>query len=126
MLFLPGLDLDAILRLLPRATAMMGVPTHYSRLLARPDFTRDLTAHIRLFVSGSAPLSAETHREFEARTGHKILERYGMTETNMITSNAYDGPRVPGSVGPALPGVEVRIAEPSTGAPLPQGEVGVI
>ncbi|HEX4736805.1 MAG TPA: malonyl-CoA synthase [Allosphingosinicella sp.] len=126
MLFLPGFDLDAILRLLPEATAMMGVPTYYTRLLARPDFTRELVGHMRLFVSGSAPLSAETHREFEARAGHRILERYGMTETNMITSNPYDGPRVPGSVGPALPGVEVRIAEPATGAPLPQGEVGVI
>jgi malonyl-CoA/methylmalonyl-CoA synthetase len=126
ILFLPAFDLDAILRLLPEATAMMGVPTYYTRLLARPDFTRDLAAHMRLFVSGSAPLSAETHREFEARTGHRILERYGMTETNMITSNPYEGPRVPGSVGPALPGVEVRIADPMTGALLPQGEVGVI
>jgi malonyl-CoA/methylmalonyl-CoA synthetase len=126
MLFLPGFDLEAILRLLPEATAMMGVPTYYSRLLSRPDFTRDLVGHMRLFVSGSAPLSAETHREFEARTGHKILERYGMTETNMITSNPYDGPRVPGSVGPPLPGVKVRIAEPETGAWLRQGEVGVI
>jgi malonyl-CoA/methylmalonyl-CoA synthetase len=126
MLFLPGLDLDAVTRLLPHATAMMGVPTYYTRLLARPDFTRDLAAHMRLFVSGSAPLSAETHREFEARTGHRILERYGMTETNMICSNPYEGPRVPGSVGPALPAVSVRIAEPATGATLPQGEVGVI
>jgi malonyl-CoA/methylmalonyl-CoA synthetase len=126
MLFLPGFDLDAILRLLPEATAMMGVPTYYTRLLSRRDFTRELVRHMRLFVSGSAPLSAETHREFEARTGHKILERYGMTETNMIASNPYDGPRVPGSVGPALPGVAVRIAEPATGAPLPRGEVGVI
>ncbi|MEA3002840.1 MAG: malonyl-CoA/methylmalonyl-CoA synthetase [Sphingomonadales bacterium] len=126
MLFLPAFDVDAILRFLPQAAAMMGVPTYYTRLLSRPDFTRDLAAHIRLFVSGSAPLSAETHREFEQRTGHLILERYGMTETNMITSNPYEGPRVPGSVGPPLPGVEVRIAEPATGAPLPQGEIGVI
>jgi malonyl-CoA/methylmalonyl-CoA synthetase len=126
MLFLPAFDLDTILRLLPQATAMMGVPTYYTRLLSRPDFTGELVAHMRLFVSGSAPLSAETHREFEARTGHKILERYGMTETNMITSNPYEGPRVPGSVGPALPGVEVRIAEPATGVLLPRGEVGVI
>jgi malonyl-CoA/methylmalonyl-CoA synthetase len=126
MLFLPGLDLDAMIRLLPQATAMMGVPTYYTRLLARPDFTRELVGHMRLFVSGSAPLSAETHREFEERTGHRILERYGMTETNMITSNPYDGPRIPGSVGPPLPGVEVRIAEPSSGAPMPQGEIGVI
>jgi len=81
---------------------------------------------MRLFVSGSAPLSAETHREFQERTGHAILERYGMTETNMNTSNPYDGPRVAGSVGLPLPGVEIRIAEPRTGHPLPQGEIGVI
>ena len=81
---------------------------------------------MRLFVSGSAPLSAETHREFEERTGHAILERYGMTETNMNTSNPYEGPRVPGSVGPPLPGVEIRIADPATGDALPRGEVGMI
>ena len=126
LLFLPGFDPGEVVRLLPRASAMMGVPTHYTRLLARPDFTRDLVAHMRLFVSGSAPLSAETHREFEARTGHLILERYGMTETGMNTSNPYEGPRVPGSVGPPLPGVEIRIAEPATGAALPTGEVGMI
>ncbi|HEX6375436.1 MAG TPA: malonyl-CoA synthase [Allosphingosinicella sp.] len=126
MLFLPAFDLDEILRLLPETTAMMGVPTFYSRLLSRPDFVRALVAHMRLFVSGSAPLSAETHREFEARTGHAILERYGMTETNMTTSNPYEGPRVPGSVGPPLPGVEIRIADSATGAQMPQGEVGMI
>ncbi|HEY9421579.1 MAG TPA: malonyl-CoA synthase [Thermoanaerobaculia bacterium] len=126
LLFLPTFDLDAIVRLLPQTTVMMGVPTYYTRLLARPDFTSDLVAHMRLFVSGSAPLSAETHREFEERTGHAILERYGMTETNMNTSNPYDGPRVPGSVGPPLPGVEIRIADPATGTELPNGEVGMI
>jgi malonyl-CoA/methylmalonyl-CoA synthetase len=126
MLFLPSFDLAEILRLLPKATAMMGVPTFYTRLLAHPAFTRELTAHIRLFVSGSAPLSAETHREFEARTGHSILERYGMTETNMNTSNPYEGPRIAGTVGPPLPGVEIRIADPATGAELQVGEVGVI
>lgn len=126
MIFLPSFDLDQILRLLPEATAMMGVPTFYTRLLSRPELTRELVAHIRLFVSGSAPLSAETHSEFEARTGHAVLERYGMTETNMNTSNPYDGPRVPGSVGPPLPGVEIRIADPASGAALAQGEVGVI
>jgi malonyl-CoA/methylmalonyl-CoA synthetase len=126
LLFLPGFNADEIIRLLPRATVMMGVPTFYTRLLARPDFTRELVAHMRLFVSGSAPLSAETHKEFEARTGHKILERYGMTETNMNTSNPYDGERIAGSVGFPLPGVEIRIADPQTGRPLPQGEVGVI
>jgi len=125
MIFLPAFDLDEILRLLPRATAMMGVPTFYSRMLSRPGFTRELVSHIRIFVSGSAPLSAETHREFEERTGHAILERYGMTETNMNTSNPYDGPRVAGTVGPPLPGVDIRIADPA-GAELAQGEVGVI
>jgi malonyl-CoA/methylmalonyl-CoA synthetase len=126
MIFLPAFEAGEVIRRLPRATVMMGVPTFYTRLLARPDFTRETAAGIRLFVSGSAPLSAETHREFEARTGHSILERYGMTETNMNTSNPYEGPRVPGSVGPPLPGVELRITEPATGAPLAQGEPGVI
>ncbi|MFO1049822.1 MAG: malonyl-CoA synthase [Geminicoccaceae bacterium] len=126
LLFMPRFDLDEIMRLLPRATAMMGVPTFYTRLLSRPDFTRELVAHMRLFVSGSAPLSAETHKEFSARTGHAILERYGMTETNMNTSNPYDGERIPGSVGLPLPGVELRVTDPETGAALPQGEVGML
>jgi malonyl-CoA/methylmalonyl-CoA synthetase len=126
MLFLERFDLDEIMRLLPQATAMMGVPTFYSRLLTRPDLTAETVRHVRLFVSGSAPLSAETHREFAARTGHAILERYGMTETNMITSNPYMGERRAGTVGLPLPGVEVRIADRETGRPMPQGEVGVI
>ncbi|HEX9857144.1 MAG TPA: AMP-binding protein, partial [Paracoccaceae bacterium] len=109
MIFLPGFDQDAMLRWLPRATAMMGVPTFYTRLLEDPRFTRDLAAHVRLFVSGSAPLLAETHLAFEARTGHRILERYGMTETNMNTSNPCDGERRAGTVGFPLPGVELRI-----------------
>jgi malonyl-CoA/methylmalonyl-CoA synthetase len=126
LILLPRFDADEVIRLLPKATAMMGVPTFYTRLLARPDFTRELVAHVRLFVSGSAPLSAETHKEFQERTGHAILERYGMTETNMNVSNPYDGERVPGSVGFPLPGVEIRIADPQTGRELPRGEVGVI
>jgi malonyl-CoA/methylmalonyl-CoA synthetase len=126
LLFLPRFDSDEIVRLLPKATVMMGVPTFYTRLLARPDFTRDLVAHMRLFVSGSAPLSAETHKEFRDRTGHAILERYGMTETNMNTSNPYDGERIPGSVGLPLPGVEIRVTDPETGQVLPQGEIGMI
>lgn len=126
MIFLPAFDLDEIVRLLPLATTMMGVPTFYTRLLSHPALDRALVGHIRLFVSGSAPLSAETHREFEARTGHAILERYGMTETNMNTSNPYDGPRAPGSVGPPLAGVEIRIVEAGNGAELPRGEVGMI
>ena len=126
MIFLPGFDLDEILRLMPRATTMMGVPTFYTRLLGDARFTRDLTAHMRLFVSGSAPLLAETHVAFEDRTGHRILERYGMTETNMNTSNPYDGERRAGTVGMPLPGVELKITDPGTGATLPQGETGMI
>jgi malonyl-CoA/methylmalonyl-CoA synthetase len=126
LILLPRFELGEIMRLLPRATAMMGVPTFYTRLLSRPDFTRELVGHVRLFVSGSAPLSAETHREFQARTGKAILERYGMTETNMNTSNPYDGARIPGSVGLPLPGVELRVTDPDSGAVLPAGEVGMI
>lgn len=127
MLFLPKFDADEIVRLLPRATVMMGVPTFYTRLLQHPGLHRDAVGNVRLFVSGSAPLLAETHREFQARTGHAILERYGMSETLMNTSNPYDGRRIPGSVGPALPGVEVRIAAPDTGAPLAEPDaIGMI
>ncbi len=126
MFFLPKLDPAELLRLMPRATCMMGVPTFYTRLLQRPELTRDLTAHMRLFVSGSAPLLAETHREWNARTGHAILERYGMTETNMNTSNPYVGDRVPGAVGLPLPGVSVQVTEPDTGTPLASNEIGMI
>jgi len=94
----------------------MGVPTHYTRLLQQDGLNRDSTARMRLFVSGSAPLLAETHQEFSRRTGHHILERYGMTETLMNTSNPYDGTRVPGSVGPPLPGIGVRVINPESGA----------
>ena len=124
MIFLPGFDADQVVSLLPRATAMMGVPTFYTRLLDDPRFTRDLAGHMRLFISGSAPLLAETHRAFEDRTGHRILERYGMTETNMNTSNPYEGDRRAGTVGLPLPGVELRIM--GEAGPLPPGEVGVI
>jgi malonyl-CoA/methylmalonyl-CoA synthetase len=126
MIFLPKFDIATVMAELPRATTMMGVPTFYSRLLSEPRFDRQAASHVRLFVSGSAPLSAETHRAFTARTGHAILERYGMTETNMITSNPYEGERRPGAVGFPLPGVEARIADPDTGRPLAKGEVGVI
>ncbi|KAB2847702.1 MAG: malonyl-CoA synthase [Hyphomicrobiaceae bacterium] len=126
MIVLPKFNLNEVFRHLPLATAMMGVPTFYTRLVDDPRLTREATRHMRLFVSGSAPLLAETHRAFEAKTGHKILERYGMTETNMITSNPYDGARVAGAVGPPLPGVSVRIADAETGKILPRGEVGVI
>ena len=126
MLFLAKFDCAEILRRMPRATAMMGVPTFYVRLLQEPGLTRAATSHMRLFVSGSAPLLAETHTAWEARTGHRILERYGMTETNMNTSNPYDGPRRPGTVGLPLPEVSLRIADPASGAALPPGEIGMI
>jgi len=126
MLFLPRFDAGEILKRTPRATALMGVPTFYTRLLARPELGPELTAGMRLFVSGSAPLLAETHREWRARTGHAILERYGMTETGMNVSNPYDGERIAGTVGLPLPGVQVRIADPDTGAPLEPGRIGMI
>jgi malonyl-CoA/methylmalonyl-CoA synthetase len=126
MIFLPKFDLDAVIGALPGATVMMGVPTFYVRLLQDPRLDRALVRNVRLFVSGSAPLLAETHRQWAARTGHAILERYGMTETGMNTSNPYDGARVAGTVGPPLPGVELRIADPETGRELPPGEIGMI
>jgi len=109
MLWLPKFDDGEVIALLPRATVMMGVPTFYSRLLADPAFDRERCRSIRLFVSGSAPLLAETFEEFRTRTGHAILERYGMTEAGMITSNPLDGARVGGTVGKPLPGVELRV-----------------
>ncbi|RZI39610.1 malonyl-CoA synthase, partial [Herbaspirillum sp. HC18] len=105
MIFLPKLDPDLIIKLMARATVLMGVPTFYTRLLQNPALSHETTKRMRLFISGSAPLLAETHREWSARTGHAVLERYGMTETNMNTSNPYDGERVPGAVGFPLPGV---------------------
>jgi malonyl-CoA/methylmalonyl-CoA synthetase len=105
---------------------MMGVPTFYTRLLGREDFTADATKHMRLFTSGSAPLLAETHEVFEARTGHRILERYGMTETGMSTSNPYDGARKAGTVGFPLTGVEAKVTDPESGETLPNGEIGVL
>ncbi len=126
MIFLPKFDQDAVVAALPKATSMMGVPTFYTRLLDDARFTHDLVAHMRLFVSGSAPLLSETHERFEARTGHRILERYGMTETSMNTSNPYEGERRAGTVGFALPGVEVKVCDPETGLELAQGEIGVL
>ncbi|MEZ5750759.1 MAG: malonyl-CoA synthase [Paracoccaceae bacterium] len=126
MIFLPRLDIDALITWLPKATSLMGVPTFYTRLLDDPRFTRELVAHFRLFISGSAPLLAETHVAFEERTGHRILERYGMTETNMNTSNPYRGERRAGTVGMPLPGVELKITDPDTGAAVPQGDIGLI
>jgi malonyl-CoA/methylmalonyl-CoA synthetase len=127
VIFQPRFDPDAVLAaMVGGATALMGVPTFYVRLLDHPGLTREATAGMRLFVAGSAPLLAETHRQWRARTGHAVLERYGMTETSMITSNPYEGERRPGAVGFPLPGVSVRVAEPDTGAPVAPGGVGVV
>ena len=124
MIFLPGFRIDEIIRCLPRATSMMGVPTFYTRLLQDPRLDRELVRHVRLFVSGSAPLLAETHDAFARRTGHRILERYGMTETGMNASNPYEGERRAGTVGPALPGVDIRVVHQESGQAMPAGETG--
>ena len=126
MIFLPKFDVETVLSRLPEATTMMGVPTFYTRLLDEARFSKDLAAHMRLFISGSAPLLADTHTQFEDRTGHRILERYGMTETSMNTSNPYEGARRAGTVGFPLPGVEAKVCDPETGAELPTGEIGVL
>ena len=126
MIFRQKFDAGDVISRLPQATTMMGVPTFYVRLLQHEGLTRGLVRHMRLFVSGSAPLLAETHRQFLERTGHAILERYGMTETNMNTSNPYEGERRAGTVGFPLPGVELRITDPASGRPLPPGETGMI
>jgi malonyl-CoA/methylmalonyl-CoA synthetase len=125
MLFQPRFDPDAVIPALAQASVLMGVPTYYTRLLARPDFTADVARSVRLFISGSAPLLEETFAAFEARTGQRILERYGMTETGMNTSNPLHGERRPGTVGLPLPGVEVRVAD-AAGRVLEAGEVGVL
>lgn len=126
MIWLPGFAVDPVLAALPRATTMMGVPTFYTRLLDSPGFTRDVAGHMRLFTSGSAPLLAETHDQFRARTGHAILERYGMTETGMNTSNPYTGERRAGTVGLPLDDVDLIIRDPETGAVLSGPETGMI
>ncbi len=125
MLFMNKFDADAVLDRLPRATVLMGVPTFYVRLLDRDSLDRDTVAGMRLFVSGSAPLLEDTFYRFEQRTGHRILERYGMTEAGMITSNPLDGERLPGTVGYFLPGIGGRVAD-SDGIELPHGEPGVL
>src|SRR5580700_2464966 len=126
MIFLPKFDPELIIKLMARATVLMGVPTFYTRLLQSPALSKESAKHMRLFVSGSAPLLADTHREWAARTGHAVLERYGMTETNMNTSNPYDGERVAGAVGHPLPGVSVRVTDPETGKELARDEIGMI
>ncbi len=126
MIFLPRFEAGEVIGLMSEATCLMGVPTFYVRLAADPRLDRATAAHMRLFISGSAPLLAETHRDFSARTGHAILERYGMTETNMNTSNPYDDERIAGTVGLPLPGVALRVVDPDAGARLPAGEIGMI
>ncbi len=123
MVLMSRFDAAAALRHMGEVTVFMGVPTHYTRLLREPGLDRETTARMRLFVSGSAPLLAETHHEFLRRTGHPILERYGMTETLMNTSNPYEGPRVPGSVGPPLSGVAVRVVNAETRLEEPRPDV---
>jgi len=125
LLFLPRFDAEEVLELLPRASVLMGVPTHYTRLLAKDGLSAACCANVRLLVSGSAPLLEDTFRQFEARTGQRILERYGMTETGMNTSNPLYGERRPGTVGLALPDVELRVAD-EAGRVLGAGEVGVL
>ena len=111
MLFVNKFDAKTIIKLLPRATVLMGVPTFYTRLLDEPDFNQDCCHNMRLFISGSAPLLEQTFEDFKQRTGYTILERYGMTETGMNTSNPLTGERLAGTVGMPLPGVEVRIVD---------------
>ena len=125
MLWLPKFDAAEVIALLPHATVMMGVPTFYTRLLAETGFEKETSRSVRLFVSGSAPLLPETFNEFRSRSGHEILERYGMSETGMNTSNPLQGERICGSVGPPLPGVTLRITDQDD-VPQPPGIVGSI
>jgi malonyl-CoA/methylmalonyl-CoA synthetase len=125
LLWRPAFDPAEVVARLSEATAFMGVPTLYTRLLGQDGLTAGLCAHMRLFVSGSAPLDPVTFEAFEARTGKTILERYGMTETGMLASNPYDGERIAGSVGYPLDGVELRVCAEGT-TPAAPGEIGVV
>ncbi|MCK6370314.1 MAG: AMP-binding protein [Gammaproteobacteria bacterium] len=125
MLFLPKFDPAAVVAALPDCTVMMGVPTYYARLLREPGLDREACRNMRLFISGSAPLSPEVFAAFRKRTGHAILERYGMTETGMLTSNPLRGERRPGSVGLPLPGVALRVVGPDGSVRRP-GEIGAV
>ena len=123
MTFLPRFKTDQVLDALADCTVMMGVPTFYTRLLTNQRLTKELCSNMRLFISGSAPLMAESFTDFEERTGHAILERYGMTETSMNASNPLEGERRPGSVGPALSGISLRTVD-NDGNELPAYEIG--
>ena len=125
VILLERFDVAAVLRELRRATVLMGVPTFYTRLLGDPSFDAASCSNMRLFISGSAPLTEQTFAAFERRTGFRILERYGMSETLMNTSNPLQGERVAGTVGFALPGIAVRVAD-DDGSELPRRQVGNI
>ena len=126
LIFLQKFDPAEIAAALPKATTLMGVPTFYVRLLKEPGVTAETTRHMRLFVSGSAPLLTETFNAWREKTGHTILERYGMTETNMNTSNPYVGERIAGTVGKPLKDIEIRVVNPDAGVILPDGEIGMV
>ena len=125
VIFLPRFDPDAVVAALPEATVMMGVPTQYGRLVDHAGFDARACERVRLLTSGSAPMTEATHRRVTERTGHRIVERYGMTEAGIITSNPYDGERIPGTVGFALPDVELRVAD-DDGVELATGETGTV
>ena len=126
IIFIPNFDLDDIVSFLPKATAFMGIPTFYNRLMNHPGFTAALVGHMRLFISGSAPLLVQTNNDFASRNGMQILERYGMTEANIITSNPYEGERRAGTVGFSLPSIEIRVCDPETAIEVKPGDIGVI
>jgi malonyl-CoA/methylmalonyl-CoA synthetase len=124
VIFLEKFSVSDVLNNLPLATVFMGVPTYYSRLLSKDEFTEKVCAGIRLFTSGSAPMTEQIHDNFHRRTRHRVLERYGMTEAGIITSNPLQGDRVPGSVGFALPGVQIRVSR--EGKECSPGETGIV
>lgn len=126
MLFFERFNADELIQAMPRATVMMGVPTFYTRLLAHPEFTKEAARNMRVFISGSAPMTVEVHKQFEARTGMVVLERYGMTEISMQCSNPFEGERRQGTVGFPLPQTEARVADPGTGKLLRPNEIGVL
>ncbi len=125
VIFCPTFDTSIVRRELRRATVMMGVPTHYTRLLDDPQFGADDCTNIRLFTSGSAPMTEAVFNQFTERTGHRICERYGMTETGILTSNPYEGDRLAGTVGYPLPGIELKVLT-KDGSPARVGENGMV